>query len=123
LVVLSNLLIEPSNDLLTTIDPLVPILPYKWAGLSLFLQEVNTLMKLPHTLCDLLGRLRVAQLLRSQWLCMKKLLEASVGEGAKQAWTNSLSSKTRKNMQFRVSVNQMLYLWAVDTQQKFAKTC
>jgi hypothetical protein len=26
-------------------------------------------------------------------------------------------------MQFRVSVNQMLYLWAVDTQQKFAKTC
>lgn len=83
MVALSNLLIEPGDNLLTAINPLVPVLPDEWTGLPLFFQEIDAFMKLSHTLSNLLGRLCIAQLLRGQRLCMKKFLEASIGEGAK----------------------------------------
>ena len=74
-------------------------------------------MKLSHTLGNLLGGLGNTQLLEGEWLCVEELLEATILECAQHAWADSLSSETLQDLELRLTVDEMLYLWAVDTEK------
>lgn len=87
-----DLLVKPSDYLLAPVHPLVPVLPNKWASFSFFLEKFDTLVKLSHSLGNLLRRLGNSQLLEGKWFGVEELLEATVLEGPKHSWSNTLAS-------------------------------
>ena len=74
-------------------------------------------MKLSHPLRDLLGCLRDPQLLGRQRTSLKVLFKSSVLESSQHAGSNVLASQTTQNLQFLLSIDKMIDLRAVDTQQ------
>jgi len=118
---LEDLFVKQSDDLLASIHPFVPIPPYERTGVSFFFKEINTVMQLAHSFRNLLGGFRNAQILRGESPSVEELFETTIAEGTKQSWANSLSSKTTKNCQLTLTVDEMLYLRPVDAKQKLCR--
>jgi hypothetical protein len=53
---LHDLLVKPSDDLLTSVHPSVPIPPNERTSVAFFFKKFDTIMQLAHTLRNLLGR-------------------------------------------------------------------
>lgn len=118
-----DLLIEPCDDLLASLDPFVPILPHEWTGLSLFFKKINTFVKLAHTLGNLLGGVWLSQLFCGERFGIEELLEAPVGECAEKARPNALACKALQYLELGLPIDEMLYLWTVDPQQELTVNC
>jgi hypothetical protein len=52
---LDDLLVKPTDDLLTSVHPFVPIPPNERASVAFFFEEFDTIMQLAHTFRNLLG--------------------------------------------------------------------
>jgi hypothetical protein len=114
----NNLFVEPSDDLIYAIDPLIPVLPDERTGISLVLQKIDSFVEFSHTLRYLLRRLRAAHFLWCQSSGIEKLLEAAVLEGPKHSGSNTFASETAQYLKLGLSVNEMLHLRTIDSQKK-----
>lgn len=119
---LLNPFIKPFRDVLTPVDPLIPVAPDERSIIALLRKKINTLMKLAHALSDLYGGFRVAEVLARQCTGIEKLLEATVREGAKKTGANLLPSQATKDLELRFAIDEMLDLRAVDSKKKFTRT-
>ena len=76
-------------------------------------------MQLPHPLRNLLRGLGLPQMGRCERDSIEELLKAAVDKGTEQARSNLLPSQPSKHAEFSLSVDEMLDLWAVDSQENF----
>lgn len=79
--ILEILLIQPGDDLLAAVNPLVPVTPDERPAFTFGPQQLNTLMELPHAFRDLFRSLRHAYVVEGEGLRMKVLFEAAIDEG------------------------------------------
>lgn len=112
----SNFSIDPLDDLFASCDPLVPISPHERSGISLFLEQLNSVVQFAHALGYLLGGLRDPEVAWSEGASVEELFETAVEESAEQAGTDPLPSEAFEDLQFVVPVDQMLDLWPVDSE-------
>lgn len=119
--VLEILLVEPGDNLLATVDPLVPVPPDEWPAFTLGPQQLDALMELSHALGNLLRSLRNADVVESEGLRMEVLFEAAIVEGAEQAWSNAFAGQTTQDLQLSFSIDEVLDLGAVDTKKQLGR--
>ena len=87
------LLVKPSDDLLATIYPTIPISEDEGTFISLFFQQINAVVKFSHSFSNLLGSTRIPKFLRCQSSCMEVFLKTSISECTKKSWSDSLPTQ------------------------------
>ena len=112
-----NLLVEILNSLLGLAQPLVPVIPDSRPAVFLLLEKADAIVKLPHALRNLLRGLRLTQMRRRERDSIEELLEAAVDKCAEQAWSYLLPRQSSEDAELGLSVDKMLYLWPVDSQE------
>ena len=115
LLLLQDFAIKPHGNSFNTLEPLVPVLPNESTFIALTFEQVDTFVEFAHTLGDLLGSVRVTQVLRIECLCVEVLFESAVAECTQQARSYTLASQTAEDLQLGFAVNQMLNLRTIDT--------
>jgi hypothetical protein len=84
-------------------------------------QQLDTLVKLPHSLGNLLGHFGVAKVRWSQGDGIEELLESTILECTEQSWSDSLACQPLQHLELVVSVDEVLNLWTIDTKQKLGR--
>lgn len=54
-------------------------------------------------------------------MSVEELFESSIFKCAEYSRSNIFLSQSAKDLKFAISINEMFYLWAVDTEKEFAK--
>lgn len=109
-----DLAIQPVDHLFAAVNPVVPVSDDHGTPLSFILLQFDSFVQLPHPLGDLLHRLRIPQIFRSERTSFKVLLESAIFESAQHSRSNVLPAQTTKNLQFLFSINQMFHLRTID---------
>lgn len=71
-------MVDPSKNFLAPTHPFVPIPPYEWATVPFFFEEFYSIMKLSHSLSDILGHFGHFQVACCQGLSVEELLESPI---------------------------------------------
>lgn len=109
--------VKPGHNLLGSICPLVPVLPYERPILFLLLSKFHSFVKFPHALRDLFRGLWHTEIFCSKRPGMQELLESAIGERPEQFGTDVLTPHSPENLQFRFSVNEVLDLGTIDAEE------
>lgn len=112
-----DLLVEILDSLLRLAQPLVPVVPDSRPAVLLLLEKADAIVELPHALRNLLRCLGLAQMGRRERDSIEELLEAAVDECAEQARSYLLPRQSSQDAELRLSVDEMLNLWSVDSQE------
>ena len=115
----NDLMIDPYDYFFASCHPFIPVSPYEWSTITLFLKEFDPIMEFSHTFGNILGHLWYSQIAGSQSTSVKEFLKPSIGECAEQAGPDLFSGQSTQNLQFALAVNEVFNLWSIDAQKKF----
>lgn len=116
-----DLSIEEQDCLLDLVEPLVPVLPHPRSLVPLLAKQLNPVVQLPHPLGNLPGCFGLPHTARGERGGIQVLLEPTILERSQQPRTDLLAGEPPKHAQLVLSVNQMLHLGPVDSQQYLAR--
>src|SRR6478735_2284589 len=78
------LIVKVSCDSLDIIEPLIPTLPCCWSALPLMREQINTIVKLSHSLSNLTRHVGISKIRRCKSDRVKVLLETAILESSQQ---------------------------------------
>lgn len=112
----SDTVVEGRNLLFDVPQPGVPVLQHGGTFVLFPFQDVDAHVQLAHTLSDLLGGLRLAQVAGREGDGVEVLLETAVGEASQKSGTDPLASQPSEHAELVFTVDEMLE--AVNAQEE-----
>lgn len=89
--------IQETNNMLAPLNPFIPIPPHERPFIPLRLKELNPIMQFPHSLSDLLRRLRIAEVLWREGGRNEVLLKPPIPKRPQQSRTNLLARESAQD--------------------------